>query len=83
MPASKMENVEVEIKDGKLILTIDLRENLGSSASGKTEVIATSRGNTRIDVPGRNRPIFIGLNVYQYPNDRGRRERDEWDARYT
>lgn len=84
MAKSNMENVEVEVKEGKLILTIDLDRNLGPSSSGKTEVIATSRGNSRLDIAGIGRPIFVGLNVYKYPEDRNRnRERDAWDERYT
>lgn len=52
--------------DDKGIMTIkvDLNLNLGKSASGKTDLIATSEGNQKID--GGNGAI-IGLNCYRKP----------------
>lgn len=49
---------------GIMTMTIDLNLNLGKSASGKTDIIATSAGNLTID--GGNGAI-IGLNVYRKP----------------
>lgn len=59
-----MQNVDLEIRGGKLVITVDLDAAPQMSASGKTEVIASTRGNAR--VPG-DRAVFLGLNVYQYP----------------
>lgn len=47
---------------GILTMTIDLNLDLGKSASGKSNIIATSEGNQKID--GGNGAI-IGLNVYR------------------
>ena len=45
-----MENVEMKVEHGKLIITVDLTKDLGPSASGKSVMIATTAGN--MDVPG-------------------------------
>jgi hypothetical protein len=56
-----MKNVEAQVKGDKLVITVDLKIDLGPSKSGKTQMIATSEGNIRI--PGRDE--FVGLNVYR------------------
>ena len=45
-----MDNVQIEVKDNKAIITIDLSKDFGESKSGKTIVIATTRGN--VPIPG-------------------------------
>lgn len=57
-----MENVEMKVEHGKLIITVDLNKDLGPSASGKSVMIATTSGN--VDVPGMP-DTKIGLNVYR------------------
>ncbi len=57
-----MKNVEIETRDGKMIITVDLSKNFGLSRSGKTIIIASTEGNQRHD------NVFVGLNVYKYPN---------------
>ena len=57
-----MENVTVEVKGEKLVLTVDLTKNLGASKSGKTTVIGSTKGNQ--PVPGKA-GMFVGLNVYK------------------
>ena len=52
----------LEVKDGKAILTIDLKNNGGPSKSGKSVVIATSGGNIEIPNSGGAK---LGLNVYR------------------
>ncbi|MEI6305220.1 MAG: hypothetical protein WCP33_00205 [Deltaproteobacteria bacterium] len=56
----------VAIKDNKLCIEIDL-EKPARSASGKTLVVASTRGNivTTAEVDGK--PITIGLNAYIKP----------------
>ncbi len=44
------ENIQIEIKDGKAILTIDLEHRGNVSASGKSVIVATTRGN--VPIPG-------------------------------
>ena len=56
-----MRNIKAEIKDKKLILTIDLDAPTVPSKSGKTQVIASTMGNKEL-VEG----VFVGVNVYRY-----------------
>jgi hypothetical protein len=58
--------MNVEIKDNKLIIEIDLEKPTPSS-SGKTLVVASTRGNvvTKVQVDGK--PVTIGLNAYIKP----------------
>lgn len=49
-----------EVKGDKLVVTVDLKADQGTSRSGKNLVIATSRGN--IDVGDG---VKLGLNVYK------------------
>ena len=58
-----MENVKWEVKGGKLIIEIDLTQELGLSKSGKTISIASTKGNQKIE----GTDAVIGLNVYKYP----------------
>lgn len=60
-----MQNVNATVKGNILTITVDLAAPTSLSASGKTEVIGTTRGNARITGP--NGEVFLGLNVYQYP----------------
>ena len=57
-----MENVQVELNGNLLVLTIDLSQTLGVSASGKSEIIATTGGN--VSLPGHEE-VKVGLNVYR------------------
>ncbi|MHA1650035.1 MAG: hypothetical protein ACTSYB_07560 [Candidatus Helarchaeota archaeon] len=42
-------------------LKIDTTKEYGSSASGKSIVVASSRGNKQVEDTG----VFIGINVYK------------------
>lgn len=59
-------NVEYAIdkEKKKLTITIDLTQDHGSSASGKTLVVASTKGNKEVEDTG----VFIGVNAYRYPN---------------
>ena len=57
-----MENAQFEISGDVLTVRIDLSQELGLSASGKSVIIASTGGN--ISVPGHEE-IKIGLNVYR------------------
>ncbi len=57
-----MENVEMEVIDGVLQITVILSKDLGLSKSGKSRKIATTGGNVKI--PGGGDAI-IGLNIYR------------------
>lgn len=55
--------MKTEIKNGKLIITIDMMEPR-PSASGKTLVVATTSGNKMTDVKVAGKNVTIGLNAY-------------------
>jgi hypothetical protein len=56
-----MQNVKTEVKGNTLTITVDLSARLGPSSTGKTIIVATSNGSTK--VPGHD-SIKFGLNVY-------------------
>lgn len=58
-----MTNVKAEIKDNKLILTVDLTKRFGKSKSGKSITIASTGGSVLDTLPDGNVFAF-GLNVY-------------------
>jgi hypothetical protein len=58
--------MNVEIKDKKLCIEIDLEEPK-PSASGKTLVVASTRGNMVTAAEVNGKPVIIGLNAYIKP----------------
>ena len=48
---------------GMLTIKIDTTKEIGPSASGKTTLIASSAGNTKLDV-SLNVDCFLGINLY-------------------
>lgn len=59
---AEVDNVKVEVKGNIMTLTVDLSKDLGVSSSGKSHIVASSRGNA--PVPGKEGMLF-GLNVYK------------------
>ncbi len=57
-----MKNVQMSVDGETLVLKVNLTEEFGPSASGKTIIIASTEGN--VSVPG-NKEIKVGLNVYR------------------
>ncbi len=57
-----MKNVDLRVEGDKLIIMVDLKQEFGLSASGKSITIASTEGN--IAVPGREE-VKIGLNIYK------------------
>ena len=57
------DNIEYEIEGNFLILKIDLSKTVGTSSSGKSENIATTRGNKSLE--GNFKDIKVGLNIYR------------------
>lgn len=57
-----MENVAIKVEGSKLVITVDAAADLGLSASGKTRLVASTKGNKAITVGGRT--VFLGLNAY-------------------
>jgi hypothetical protein len=64
-----MGNVHMEVQGNLLVMTIDLSQTMGVSASGKSEIIATTGGN--VSLPGYDE-IKIGVNVYRPRKQNGR-----------
>jgi hypothetical protein len=64
-----MGNVHMEVQGTLLVMTIDLSQTLGVSASGKSEIIATTGGN--VSLPGYDE-IKVGVNVYRPRKQNGR-----------
>jgi hypothetical protein len=58
--------MKAEIKDNKLYIEIDL-EPPTRSASGKTLVVASTRGNAVTTAMVDGKPVTIGLNAYIKP----------------
>ncbi len=58
-----MQNIKCAVKGEKLLITIDLSKKGKKSASGKTIVLASTRGNKPID----GTDVIMGLNLYKYP----------------
>lgn len=56
-----MQNVTAHVKDNgkKLVIEVDLTQDLGPSSSGKTNIIATTSGFVSVPVDG----VSFGLNV--------------------
>jgi hypothetical protein len=58
-----MENVTMKRDGKKLVIEIDLSTDLGPSASGKTIMVATTRGNA--PVPEAS-DTYVGINCFRY-----------------
>ncbi len=58
--------MQVAIRDNKLCIEIDLEEPK-PSASGKTLVVASTRGNVTTEAQINGKPVVLGLNAYIKP----------------
>jgi len=56
-----MQNVTVTVKGNIATITVDLSQDHGPSASGKTNIVASTHGNVLI--PGSD--VTLGLNAYR------------------
>lgn len=59
--------IEGKGKTAKLIVTIDCNDldNLPDSNSGKTKIVATTNGNTKLaGVSVKGKEVTLGLNAY-------------------
>ena len=55
-----MTNVQTEVKDGKLTITVDLKEEHRPSKSGKTIIIASTHGAVKLEGG-----VSLNLNIYK------------------
>ena len=56
--------MKAEIKGKKLHIEIDLDENRSPRASGKSIVVASTRGNKPTDLMVDGKPLVIAVNAY-------------------
>ena len=67
----KNDSISYDVDDeGVLTMKIDTQSDIGPSASGKTLMIASSGGNSKLNVGNEASGddfIYIGLNIYRYP----------------
>ena len=61
-----MQNIKCTVKGNKLLITINLEAKTKKSASGKTLIVASSRGNKPIE----GTDMIMGLNIYKYPDSK-------------
>ena len=59
-----MVNIDHKLDGSKLTLVIDLSQDNGPSSSGRTKVVATTKGNVPFNVPGVGQ-VFVGINAYR------------------
>ena len=58
------QNLNIVVDDsGEMVITINWTDDIGPSASGKTNLISSSRGNKPIELPD-GRKAYLGLNFY-------------------
>jgi hypothetical protein len=56
--------VKVSIDKGELVIRLPLNQPPVLSATGKTLVVASTRGNQRTDAVVDGRPVIVGVNAY-------------------
>jgi len=59
-------DAKVEVKGKSLIITLPLQKAT-PSASGKTLVVASTRGNVVTDAKVDGKPVIVGVNAYIKP----------------
>lgn len=64
-----MKNIETKVKDGKLMVLIDLAEEHGLSKSEKTVIIGSTGGNTAVAKTPDGAEVYLGLNAYRYATE--------------
>jgi len=57
-----MQNIQISTKGNTIVIEIDGSKDLGASKSGKSRIVASTQGNQKISVGGRD--LFLGLNAY-------------------
>ena len=57
--------MKARIENGCLVISLPLQDPKPST-SGKTLIVATSRGPKRTDVSVNGKPVIVGINAYIY-----------------
>ncbi len=57
--------MKVEIKDGSLVISLPVEQkDPPKSASGKSRVVASSRGNVQTSLQVKGENVTVGVNAY-------------------
>ena len=56
--------MKAEIKGKKLIIELDLDDDPKPSVSGKSIVVASTRGNAKTDVTVKGKSLVVAVNAY-------------------
>jgi hypothetical protein len=59
-----MPNLSAKVEGKNLVLTIPMESEPGLSASGKTLVVASTKGNIETPVTVMGQSLIVGLNAY-------------------
>jgi hypothetical protein len=57
----QMKNITTRVEKDKLVITVDLKAKTEPSKSGKSDIVASSEGNQKVE----GTDVYIGLNVYR------------------
>ena len=58
--------MKAQIKDGKLLLELELAENPAPSKSGKTLVVASTHGAQKTGTEWKEKEVVVVLTAYTY-----------------
>lgn len=58
--------MKVKVEGNKMVIEIEMQKP-ASSSTGKTLVVASTRGNVETEVKVNGKSVFIGLNAYIKP----------------
>jgi hypothetical protein len=59
-----MEQIQVTIENGCLVIKLPLAKNPQPSASGKTVLVASTHGSIRTMVTVQDKPVTVSVNAY-------------------
>ena len=59
--AEEMQNVSIKVEGNKAIITIEIDKEFGPSSTGKTIIVASTRGT--VAIPNTN--VRLGLNAFK------------------
>ena len=56
--------MKVTVEGGELVIRLPLNKSPVSSSSGKTLLIASTRGSQRTEAVVNGQPVIVGVNAY-------------------
>lgn len=59
-----MADVKAEVKDGRIVISLPFNPVGKRSESGKTMIVASTRGAAIINADGFDKPVSVNVNVY-------------------